>query len=191
MQCFNLFYLKIANRILPLLLYTATVWFHFSKTKKYWQHNWVKYGEKMMVVPNIIYMPLHFSLCQLCLKCYSIIIFWFIRAPGHGKEFIYGLNAVDKRYIYQLISTVQLPGSNIFYSQMQMHTGDQKYAVSLAQWFQHHLKKYHRKDGVFDQKKNSKQFMEGKWTYRQYHGQYNADVAHQDVRIYSNTSQFP
>ena len=33
--------------------------------------------------------------------------------------------------------------------------------------------------------------MEIKWTDRQYHVQDNADVAHQDVKIYCNTNQFP
>ena len=64
--------------------------------------------------------------------CYSIIFDRSISTPGHGKEVAYGLNDVDKRYIYQLMSNVQLPGSNIFDSQIQMHTGTQKYDVSLA-----------------------------------------------------------
>ena len=37
-----------------------------------------------------------------------------------------GLNAVYKRYIYQLISKVQLPGSVIFDSQIKMYTGTEK-----------------------------------------------------------------
>ena len=49
---------------------------------------------------------------------------------------------------------------------MQMHTGNQKYDVSLAKEFQHHLTKEHSKNGVFDQGKNNKQFMERKWTER-------------------------
>ena len=44
-------------------------------------------------------------------QCYSIIIDRGISAPGHGKEVVDGINAVDMRYIYQLISTVQLTGS--------------------------------------------------------------------------------
>ena len=63
---------------------------------------------------------------------------------------------------------------------MQIHTGNQKYNVSLAKEFQHHLKKEHHKSGVFDQGKK-KRSMEIKWTYRQYHVQDNADVAHQYV----------
>ena len=57
--------------------------------------------------------------------CYSVIIDRGISTPGHGKEVVDELNAIDKRYIYQLISNVQLPGLNGFDSQMQMHTGNQ------------------------------------------------------------------
>ena len=73
--------------------------------------------------------------------CYFIIIDRGISATGHGKEVVDGLNAVDKCYIYPLTSTVQLPGSNLFYSQMQMYTGNKKYDLSLAKEFQHHLTK--------------------------------------------------
>ena len=57
-------------------------------------------------------------------QCYSIITDWGISAPGHGKEVVDGLNDVDKRYIYQLMSTVQLPVSYRFDSQVQIHTGN-------------------------------------------------------------------
>ena len=33
--------------------------------------------------------------------------------------------------------------------------------------------------------------MERKWTDRQYHVQENADVAHQYVKMFRNTNQFP
>ena len=65
-------------------------------------------------------------------QCYSIIIYLCLSAPGHGKEVVYGINDVDKRYIYQLMSSVQIPGSNVFDSQMQIHTGTQKDDVSLS-----------------------------------------------------------
>ena len=86
-------------------------------------------------------------------KCYSIIIDQGISAPGHGKEMVDGLNAVDKSYIYQLMSTVQILGSIRFDSQIQMYTGTEKEDVSLAKESQKHLKKKHRKDGVIDQGK--------------------------------------
>ena len=59
-------------------------------------------------------------------QCYSFIIDLGIRAPGHGKEVVDGINAVYKSYIYQLMSNAQFPGSNIFHSQIQMRTGNQK-----------------------------------------------------------------
>ena len=43
-------------------------------------------------------------------KRHSIIIGRGISAPANGKDVIDGLNAIDKRYMYQLMSTVQLPG---------------------------------------------------------------------------------
>ena len=65
-------------------------------------------------------------------QCYSVIIDGGISSPGHGKEVVYGLNAVYKRYIYQLMSNDQLTGSDIFYSQMQMNTSNQNDGVSLG-----------------------------------------------------------
>ena len=107
------------------------------------------------------------------------------------EERLYTDSMLLIRAIYQLISTVQLPGSNRFDSHMQIHTSNQKNDVNLAREIQHHLTKEHIKNGVINQGKNNKLFMERKWTDEQYHVQDNADVAHQDVRIYCNTNQFP
>ena len=43
-------------------------------------------------------------------QCYPVIIDRGISAPGHGKEVVDGLNDIDKIYIYQLMSNVQLSG---------------------------------------------------------------------------------
>ena len=59
-------------------------------------------------------------------QCYSIIIDLGISAPGHVKEVVYGLNAVDKHYIYQLMYNVRLPGLIRFGSKIKMHTGTEK-----------------------------------------------------------------
>ena len=40
---------------------------------------------------------------------HSIIFDQGISAHGHGKELVDGLNAINKRYMYQLMSNVQLP----------------------------------------------------------------------------------
>ena len=89
-------------------------------------------------------------------QCYSIIIDRGIISPGHGKEFLDGLNDFDKCYIYQLMSTIQLPVSKRFDFQIQMHTGKQKYYVSLVKEFQHYLTKENRKNGIFYQGKYNK-----------------------------------
>ena len=47
-------------------------------------------------------------------QCFSIIIDQGISAPGHGKEVVDGIDAIAKRYIYQLMSNVQLTGSKTF-----------------------------------------------------------------------------
>ena len=65
-------------------------------------------------------------------QCSSVMIDSSISAPGHSKEILYGLNDVDKRYIYQLVSNVQLPGTNRFDSQIQIHTGNQNNDATLA-----------------------------------------------------------
>ena len=65
-------------------------------------------------------------------RCYSIIIDRGISVPRHVKEVVDGLNDFYKRLIYQLMSTVQLPESNGFHSQIQMHTVTEKQDISLA-----------------------------------------------------------
>ena len=37
-----------------------------------------------------------------------------ISAPGHSKYVVDGIDAIKKNFMYQLLSTVQLPGSKIF-----------------------------------------------------------------------------
>ena len=74
-------------------------------------------------------------------QCYSVIIDQGISAPEHGKKVVYGINAVDNLYIYQLMPNVKLSVSNIFDYQMQMRTGIQIDYVSLDKEFQQHLTK--------------------------------------------------
>ena len=69
----------------------------------------------------------------------------------NGKEVVDGLNAIDKHYIYQLISHFQLPGSKPFGFQILMHYCTHKNDFSLAKQSPKHLSKEHRKHGVIDQ----------------------------------------
>ena len=45
---------------------------------------------------------------------YSVIIYQGISVTGHGKQVVDVINAIDKRYIYKLMSNVKLPGSKLF-----------------------------------------------------------------------------
>ena len=62
---------------------------------------------------------------------YSIIFDQGISASGHGKEVVDGLNDISKLYMYQLISTVYLPGSKVFDEQIPMHSCTPEKDVSL------------------------------------------------------------
>ena len=86
-------------------------------------------------------------------QTYSIIIDHGISAPGHGKEVVDGINAVDNRYIYQLMSKVQLPGLVRFYAQIKIHPGTENKDVSLAREFKDLMEKEHLQNGAIDQEK--------------------------------------
>ena len=47
-------------------------------------------------------------------QCYSVIIDRGISALRHGKYVVDDTNEIYKRYIYQLMYNVQLPGSKTF-----------------------------------------------------------------------------
>ena len=55
-------------------------------------------------------------------NCYQVIVDCGISAPGYDKEVVDGINAIEKRYIYQLMSNIQLTGSKSFDSQALMHS---------------------------------------------------------------------
>ena len=70
---------------------------------------------------------------------HSIIFDRGISAPGHGKEVVDDLNVIDKRYIYKLMSNVQLPVSRTFDSQILMYSCAPKNDVSMAKEYRTHL----------------------------------------------------
>ena len=119
---------------------------------------------------------------------HSIKFDWVISAHGNGKEVVNVINAIDKQYLYKLMSTVQLPGSKTFYSQIIIHSCTHKKDASLAKQFQKHLYKEHHKHGWIDQVKYSKIPTKRKWTYREYHDQDNTDISHKYVKMYCDTN---
>ena len=68
-----------------------------------WENN-DGFAEKYICASTLYFM-------SVMSQCYSIIIDRGISSPGHGKEVVDGLNDIEKCYIYQLMSNVQLPGS--------------------------------------------------------------------------------
>ena len=83
----------------------------------------------------------------------SIIIDRGISAHGHCKEVIGGLKSIDRRYMYQIISNFQHPGSKTFDSNILMHYCTQKNDVSLAKELQKHLYRDDQKHEVVHQGK--------------------------------------
>ena len=109
---------------------------------------------------------------------HSIIFDQGISAPGHGKEVVDDLNAIEKCQKYQLLSTVQLTGSKTFENNILMHYCTQKKDVSLAKEFRKHLSNYDCKHGVIYQGKYRKISSKRKFIDREYHVQDNANIAH-------------
>ena len=71
-------------------------------------------------------------LMSILSRAFSVIIDRGISAPAHGREVVDGLNAIYKRFIFPLISTVKLPGEKGYGTQMVMHTGTCTFDFSLA-----------------------------------------------------------
>ena len=67
---------------------------------------------------------------------FYVIIGHGMSAPGHGREVFDGLNATRKRFLFQLISTVTLPGAKMYDTQMVMHHETSTKYVSLDRKFQ-------------------------------------------------------
>ena len=68
-------------------------------------------------------------------QAFNIIIDCKISAPGHVGEVVDDINATYKRFIFNLLYTVQLPDSQSFYRQLEMHTSTKNGDVSLTQEF--------------------------------------------------------
>ena len=66
------------------------------------------------------------------------------------------INTIDKIYKYKIMSNIQLPGSNCFYSHILMNSCTPKNDFSMAKEFQKHLSKKNCKHGVIDQGKYGK-----------------------------------
>ena len=84
---------------------------------------------------------------------FSVIIDRGISAPGHVREVVNGFNSIGKRFLFRLISTVQLTDAKGYAKHMVMCTVIRTSDVSLASEFQKHLSTSARKHGMIYQGK--------------------------------------
>ena len=89
-------------------------------------------------------------------KSYNIIIDRGISEPVYGREVVDGMNAPDKRFIFHLMETVQLPGCTRFDAQMTVQTETRNTDASLVLEFQKHLSNKSCKHGTIDNGKQRK-----------------------------------
>ena len=92
----------------------------------------------------------------MLLQAFNIIIEHEISTTGHTKEFVDGLNATGKRFIFHLMATVQLRDSQSFDTQMKIHTLTHNDDVSLLQAFQNTLSNASLQNGILNCGKTKK-----------------------------------
>ena len=71
-------------------------------------------------------------LFSMLAQSYYVIIHCTVSSPGHGREVVYGLRATDKRFLFWLVVTVQLPCSKCYDTQMVIQSTAYTTDVSLS-----------------------------------------------------------
>ena len=123
MLCFIHFFLVTANRMLPQLLHTANASLNFLKQRKIMSNILITTWERMDGCDEQYRCSTELYRMSIMSQAFSVIINRSISAPGHGREVVDGLNSIEKRFLFQLMSTVQLSGGKRYDKQMFMHTG--------------------------------------------------------------------
>ena len=131
MLCFTCFCLIIDNKMHPQQLHSKQIIDLLRKQKCV--------GAGIVTIWYNIYGCAEHYICATALyllsilsQSYNIIIDRGISAPGHVREVVDLLNATYKKFIFHLISTVQLPGIKRFDTQMEVQTATQNTDMSLA-----------------------------------------------------------
>ena len=63
---------------------------------------------------------------------YGIVVDCAVGAPGHGKDVVDGLNAVDKRYLKQCMFRLLNPEQKRCENKMEYHSATKSCSVSFA-----------------------------------------------------------
>ena len=66
-------------------------------------------------------------------QAFNITIDRGIGASVHGREVLYGINAIYKRFILQLMAAVKIPGSQLFDTKIAMHISRHNSDAILSQ----------------------------------------------------------
>ena len=86
-------------------------------------------------------------------QAFYVIINHGIIAPVNVRKVAYGINVTEKRFLFQLISTVKLPGKKGYDTQTPIKYGIRTFNVSLSQELKKHLSNAAQKHGVIYQGK--------------------------------------
>ena len=62
-----------------------------------------------------------------------VIIYPGVSAPGYDIDVVDGINATVKRFIFQIMSTVNFPGAKMYGTEMTMHSEMSTGDVGLSQ----------------------------------------------------------
>ena len=76
-----------------------------------------------------------------------------ISATGHGRELLYILNAIEKSFLFQLMSTVQLTGAKVMTHRWLCTLGPVHMMLVWPYNFRNTCQKVAHKNGVTDQGK--------------------------------------
>ena len=114
-----------------------------------------------------------------------------IGAPGHGKDVVDGLNAVDKNYLKTLMSQIQVPGADNLHNAFAAHVCTDQGMQSLAAECKRLLSLPERVNGVVGDAKSRKREQKQKWVQQEYHIQDKLDVQHTGVNMGLKQDMFP
>ena len=122
---------------------------------------------------------------------YDVVIDCAIGAPGHGKDVVDGLNAVDKRYLKTAMFRIINPEENGSEKTMNSHsataTGSVSFAEECKTILQHHADHV---SNVLTSKSNKRQSGR-KYSKKTYHIQKKKDVPYRNIAMTWTKSKFP
>ena len=108
-------------------------------------------------------------LLSILSHAYNFVIGRCFGGPRHGKGVIDGLNATDRRFLYNVDKTVQLTSAATNNSQMVIHTEMSNTYISLVRVFQNHLSDPISVHRFIDNGKYRKLDSKRKWKEHEYH----------------------